>query len=106
MLSGHGLVSTSTGSFEVPLSAQRILNPSMSRNCGSIEVGELVIVNRRPQLDIEDAAAPTVQLFERPGPKSVSAAVYCSGVAVVGTCISIVAMITPRRRVTSRLVDQ
>ena len=83
MLSGHGLVSTSTGSFEVPLSAQRILNPSMSRNCGSIEVGELVIVNRRPQLDVEDAAAATVV-----------------------TCISIVAMITPRRRVMSRLVDR
>ena len=106
MLSGHGLVNSRTGFSEAPVSAYRIRKPSIVQNCGSIEVGELVIVNRRPQLDVEDAAAPTVQLFGRPGPKSVSAAVYCSGVAVVGTCISIVAMITPRRRVTSRLVDQ
>jgi len=35
------------------------------------------------------------KIFDRPGPKSVSAAMYCSGVAVVVACILIVDMTTP-----------
>jgi hypothetical protein len=38
MLSGQGLVNSTTGSFEPPLSAYLILSPSIVRNCGSIEV--------------------------------------------------------------------
>ena len=38
LLSGQGLVSKSTGPFDPPLSAHRILRPSTSRNPGSIEV--------------------------------------------------------------------
>ena len=36
-LSGHGLVSSSVGSCEPPLSAYRIFRPSIVRNRGSIE---------------------------------------------------------------------
>ena len=38
MLSGHGLVSSIIGPSEPPLSAYRILSPSIVRNCGSIDV--------------------------------------------------------------------
>jgi hypothetical protein len=44
MLSGHGLVNRTTGSFDPPLSAYRILSPSIERNAGVIEVAREVLM--------------------------------------------------------------
>jgi len=43
-LSGQGLVSSTTGSCEPPLSAYRILSPSIVRNCGLIDVVSEVFI--------------------------------------------------------------
>jgi hypothetical protein len=44
MLSGHGLVNNTTGSFGPALSAYLIFNPSIVRNCGSIDVVFEVVI--------------------------------------------------------------
>jgi len=44
MLSGHGLVNSTVGPCEPPLSAYRIVSPSNVRSCGSIEAVREVVI--------------------------------------------------------------